>query len=218
MYLWCYTVRGWSLPGMKALAAAPTSRGARMVFSRDLSRGPGAIWTAPCPLPKMRDRTKGIVKMPTRLLPTVRSRAIAVLPPMACTLTSCQPRSCAIQFSNLHSPTKSPGECLSLVANLDLDTFCEKVAGPQSAALWPQWDDRSFQLCHLILWRFYMHSDSNLQSKKFICLSKLLTHEKCCWPNYAANTQYHRWFDVRPAFGVTSKGVPGSRRLQRRGW
>ncbi len=72
------------LPGTKARAAAPTSRGARMVRMRERSSGPGARLTAELPAPSSQHSIKGIVKMPTRFVPTVSSSASAAFPPTAC--------------------------------------------------------------------------------------------------------------------------------------
>lgn len=69
---------------MKARAAAPTSSGSRMVRMRERSSGPGAKLTAELPAPSAQHSTKGIVKMPTRFVPTVSSSASAALPPTAC--------------------------------------------------------------------------------------------------------------------------------------
>jgi len=56
-----------------------------MVRSRLRSSAPGASATACRPAPRRPHSTKGIVKMPARLVPTVRSTASAALPPTACT-------------------------------------------------------------------------------------------------------------------------------------
>ena len=60
------------------------SRGTKMVFMRDCSRGLGAIFMLPLMAPRTADKTNGMVKIPTRLDPTVKSRASAVFPPTAC--------------------------------------------------------------------------------------------------------------------------------------
>ena len=71
-------------PGRKAREPAPTSRGRRMVFTRERSRGPGDRATAEPPVSSSQHSMKGMVKMPARLVPTVSSSASAALPPTAC--------------------------------------------------------------------------------------------------------------------------------------
>ena len=71
-------------PGTKAREPAPTSRGRRMVFTRERSRGPGARAIAEPPVSSSQHSMKGMVKMPARLVPTVSSSASAALPPTAC--------------------------------------------------------------------------------------------------------------------------------------
>ena len=71
-------------PGTSAREPAPASRGARMVFRRERSRGPGARATVELPVSSSQHSAKGMVKMPARLVPTVSSSASAALPPTAC--------------------------------------------------------------------------------------------------------------------------------------
>ena len=70
-------------PGKQARAAHPASRGSRIVMTRFWSRGPGAKCTAELPEPKTVDRTKGMVRMPSRFVLTVSNKASAAFPPAA---------------------------------------------------------------------------------------------------------------------------------------
>lgn len=72
------------LPGMKARKEAPAKRGTRIVFIRDCTKGLGAMRIVPLAAPKTADSMKGIVKMPSKFEPTVKSNARAVFPPTAC--------------------------------------------------------------------------------------------------------------------------------------
>ena len=69
---------------MSAREPAPASRGNKIVFTRERSKGPGESATAELPVSSSQHSTKGIVKMPARLVPTVSSSASAALPPTAC--------------------------------------------------------------------------------------------------------------------------------------
>lgn len=92
-------------PGMNALDPAPASKGTRMVFTRDRSRGPGESATAELPVSRSQHSTKGMVKMPARLVPTVRSSANAVLPPTACASVGYHPDGvsrCRLAPSSIH--------------------------------------------------------------------------------------------------------------------
>jgi hypothetical protein len=51
---------------------------------RERSSGPGAKLTVELPAPSSQHSTKGIVKIPTRFVPTVSNSASAALPPTAC--------------------------------------------------------------------------------------------------------------------------------------
>ena len=55
-----------------------------MVFTRDCSRGLGERATDDVPVSSSAHSKKGIVNMPARLVPTVRSSASAAFPPTAC--------------------------------------------------------------------------------------------------------------------------------------
>lgn len=54
-----------------------------MVMTKFWSRGPGARCTAELPEPSTADRRKGMVRMPSRFVPTVSSNASAAFPPAA---------------------------------------------------------------------------------------------------------------------------------------
>lgn len=70
-------------PGTKARMAAPMLRGTRMDCTSVTNREAGWMALATLPAPSTAQSMKGMVRMPSRLLPVVSSRAKAVLPPIA---------------------------------------------------------------------------------------------------------------------------------------
>lgn len=84
------------------------SKGTRIVFTRECSRGPGESATAEFPVSRSQHSMKGMVKMPAKLVPTVSSSASAVLPPTACNHNTSLPKRVDLPDSEVHPSTILP--------------------------------------------------------------------------------------------------------------
>lgn len=72
------------IPGTAARQKAPMSSGTSMHCTRVDSKWTGESVIDDVAAPKTPNRTNGIVNTPSKLLPTVKSNASAVLPPHCC--------------------------------------------------------------------------------------------------------------------------------------